>query len=253
MSVLYFTVFAGIESVPPCTSDLGVMIQIGFRYAQHGGDGESKEVFLPNVQESALHGDMVLKLTQSFSGIKSAGMGCFPHYFLRKRQPEQIALFPMVGVCMLFRRVLAYVMEVRSGLNKGHIEAHCSSNNRRDKTTRNYNLFKSTVQLIPGDTCWTKLNPFQGERKIDSRWDEEDYEIAHQVANGSSSYETKGSSSKMKAPPRNRFFQVATLRGVSMALCQNECANIDLTTRSALTESTPLECNIDLPRNNVEE
>ena len=38
-----------------------------------------------------------------------------------------------------------------------------------------------------------------------------------------------------------------------MALCHNEYANIDLTTRSALTESTPLECDIDLPRNNVEE
>ena len=24
MSVLYFTVFTGVESVPPCTSDLGV-------------------------------------------------------------------------------------------------------------------------------------------------------------------------------------------------------------------------------------
>ena len=57
----------------------------------------------------------------------------------------------------------------------------------------------------------------------------------------------------MKAPHRNRFFQVATLHGVSTALCQNECANVDLTTHSTLTESTPLECDIDLPRNNVEE
>ena len=47
MSVLYFTVFTGVESVPPCTSDLGVTIQIGFRYAQHWEDGEFKEVFLP--------------------------------------------------------------------------------------------------------------------------------------------------------------------------------------------------------------
>ena len=103
MSVLYFTVFAGIESVLPCTSDLGVMIQIGFRYVQHGGDGEFKEVFLPNVQESTLRSDAVLKWTQSFSGTKSAGTGCFPHYFLHKEQPEPIALFPMVHACMLFR------------------------------------------------------------------------------------------------------------------------------------------------------
>ena len=56
--------------------------------------GEFKEVFLPNMQESALHGDVVLKLMLSFSGTKSAGTGCFPHYFLHKGQHEPIALFP---------------------------------------------------------------------------------------------------------------------------------------------------------------
>ena len=58
------------------------------------------------------------------------------------------------------------------------------------------------------------------------------------------------SSSRVKAPHQDGFFRVATLRGVPTALCQNEHANADLTTRSALTESTPLECDIDLPRNN---
>ena len=76
-----------------------------------------------------------------------------------------------------FRQVPAYVVEVRSGLNRGHIEAQCSSKNKRDRTSRNYGTFKSTVQLIPGDVCWTKVNLFQGERKIDSQWDEVDYEI----------------------------------------------------------------------------
>ena len=98
-----------------------------------------------------------------------------------------------------------------------------------------------------------EVNPFQGEREIESRWDEEDYEITCQVANGPSSYETKHSSGRVKVPHQSRFFQVATPQGVSMALCQNECANVDLTTRSALTESTPLECDINLLRNNVEE
>ena len=38
-----------------------------------------------------------------------------------------------------------------------------------------------------------------------------------------------------------------------MALCHNKYAYVDLSTCSALTESTPLECDIDLPRNNLEE
>ena len=165
-----------------------------------GEMGSLRNCFSLNLQESALRGDAVSKQMRSFSGMKLAGMGCFSYNFLCKEQPEPIALFPMVCACMLFRRVLAYVMEVRRGLNIGCIEAHCSSNNRRDKTTSNFNLSKSTVQLILGDACWTKVNPFQGERKIEGRWDEEDYEIACQVTNGPSSYETKRLSGRVKVP-----------------------------------------------------
>ena len=80
-----------------------------------------------------------------------------------------------------------------------------------------------------------------------------DYGIARQVVNGSSLYEMKDLSGKMKALHWNRFFLVATIQGASTALCQNECTNIDPTTHSGLAESTPLECDIDLPRNSVEE
>ena len=170
----------------------------------------ARECFSLDVRESALHGDAVLRWMRSFSGTKSAGMRCFPHYFPRKESSGPIALFPMVRACTFFRRVLAYVMEVRRGLNRGRIEGHCSSNNRRDKTTTNYNISKSTVQLIPGDACWTEVNPFRGEREIESQWDKEDYEITCQVTNGPSSYETKHSSGRVKTPHRNRFFQVAT-------------------------------------------
>ena len=88
------------------------------------------------------------------------GDGMLPRYFPQRESPEPIALFPMVHASILFRQVLAYVMEVRRGLNRGRIEAHCLSNNRRDKTTSNYNLPSSTVQLILGDTCWMEANPF---------------------------------------------------------------------------------------------
>ena len=84
-------------------------------------------------------------------------------------------------------------------------------------------------------------------------WDKVDYEIAHQVANGSLSYESKDLSGKMKAPHHNRFFLVATPQGASTALCQNEYANVNPTIHSALAEFTPLECDIDLLRSIVEE
>ena len=113
MNVLYFTIFAGIESIPPGTSDLGVTIKIGFCDAmQRERKGKFKEVLFPDVHESALHGDAVSIMTQSLSGTKSAVTGCLPHYFLLGGQPELlIALFPMVCANTHFRRVPAYVVE----------------------------------------------------------------------------------------------------------------------------------------------
>ena len=136
------------------------------------------------MQESTLCGDVVLRWGRYFRRTELTRMGCYPHYIPRKESLESSALFPMVHACTLFRQVLAYVMEGRGGLYRGHVEAHRSSN-RRDKPPSNYNISKSTVQLIPGDACWTEVNPFRGEREIESRWDEEDYEITHQVTNGS--------------------------------------------------------------------
>ena len=126
----------------------------------------ARKCFELDIQESALRGDAVLGWTRSLSGTRSAGRGCYPRHFPQRESPEPLALFPMVRASILFRRVLAYVMEVRRGLNRGRIEAHCSSNYRRDKTTSNYNLPFSTVQLILEDACWTEANPFQGEREI---------------------------------------------------------------------------------------
>ena len=105
MYVLYFTVFTGVESVPPGMSDLGVMIIIGFWYAmQREGKEESEEASSPYVRESTLHGDAVPSLTRPHNGMKSAVMGYLPHYLLLWEQPELlIDLFPMMR---MRRRIL---------------------------------------------------------------------------------------------------------------------------------------------------
>ena len=106
---------------------------------------------------------------------------------------------------------------------------------------------------MPEDVVWTKANAFQGKRRREYQWEGVEYEIACQIANGLALYETKDLSGKVKMPHRNRFFLVAIPQGASAALCQSEYTNVDLTTHSSLVEFTPLECDIDLPRNIVEE
>ena len=63
MYVLYFTIFTGIESVLPGTSDLGVIIMKGFWYTmQCGGKEKSKEESFPDRHESTLRVDAVSSL-----------------------------------------------------------------------------------------------------------------------------------------------------------------------------------------------
>ena len=221
---------------------------------QHEGREKSEEESSSNMHKSALCGDVVWSLTQPYNGMKLAVAGCSPHYLLLWEWPKLlIDLFPMMHANMCFRQAPAYVEEVQKGFKKGRINAQCPSKNERDKPRRNYDIFTSTVWLIPGDVDWTKANAFQGKRKIDCWWDEVEYKIACQVTNGLPSYETKDLGGKVKAPHHNRFFPVATPQGASTTLCQNEYANVDPTTRSSLAEFTPLECGIDLSRNTVEE
>ena len=56
------------------------------------------------------------------------------------------------------------------------IKARHPSKIKREHTRNK--LFTTTVQLVPGDVDRTKVNPFQGKRKIDGQWDEADYKIA---------------------------------------------------------------------------
>ena len=98
MNVLYFTIFTGIESILPGTSNLGVTIKIGFcDMMQRERKGKFKEVLFPDMHESTLCGDTVSIMTRSLSGMKSAVTRCLPHYFLLGEQPELlIALFPIM-------------------------------------------------------------------------------------------------------------------------------------------------------------
>ena len=167
MYVLHFTIFTGIESILPGMSDLGVMIMIGFWNAMHR---EGKELLL-DMYGNTLRGDAVPSLTRPYNGKKSAVTGCLLHCLLLWELPKLlIALFLMMCTNTHFRQVPAYVEEVRSGFKRGCIEGRHPSKTKKDRPRRNYDLFKSTVQLMTGAMDWTKVNLFQGERKIDGRW-----------------------------------------------------------------------------------
>ena len=52
-----------------------------------------------------------------------------------------------------------------------------------------YNRKIGTVNLKPGDLILAKADAFRGKRKIKDRWEEETWEVVHQIATDAPSYE----------------------------------------------------------------
>ena len=98
---------------------------------------------------------------------------------------------------------------------------------------------------MPGDTVLKKADTFQGKRKVKDRWSKVEYEVICQVTNDVPSYEIKDASGYLQVAHRNRLFLLATPQGEVMPLNKNEDADINMSTRSALAELTPLEYEKD--------
>ena len=147
-------VFTGVESVPPCTSDLGVTIQIAFRYVQHGGDGEFKEVFLPNHagERTVWWRGVKIDVILQWSEIGRNRM--FP--LLLPAQRTTWTNYPFPPWCvhahflgeslpMLWKREVASIQDALRPT------AHPITEGTKPQETTIY--LKAQSQLIPGDAC----------------------------------------------------------------------------------------------------
>ena len=105
---------------------------------------------------------------------------------------------------------------------------------------------------MPGDRVLKKADVFQGKRKVKDWWSEVEYEVICQVANGVPSYEIKDSSGNVKVAHRNRLFLLATPQSEVTSLCESEDTDTSMSTQSALVELTPLECENNLPKDDME-
>ena len=97
-----------------------------------------------------------------------------------------------------------------------------------------------------------KADAFQGKRKVKDWWSKVEYEVIRQVANGVPLDEIKDSSGNVKITHHNQLFLLATPRGEVTPLCESEDADTSMSTWSSLAELTPLECEDDLPKDNME-
>ena len=97
-----------------------------------------------------------------------------------------------------------------------------------------------------------KADMFQRKRKVRDQWSKVEYEVICQVANGVPSYEMKDSSGNVKVTHHNQLFLLAIPQSEVTPLCKGEDTDTSMSTQSALVELTPLECENDLPKDNME-
>ena len=87
------------------------------------------------------------------------------------------------------RSVDVYVASMRDRLRSALWEAQAQSTAEAHQQIQYYDRKIGTVNLKPGNLVLVKTDAWKGKRKIKDRWEEETWEVVHQIAADIPSYE----------------------------------------------------------------
>ena len=94
----------------------------------------------------------------------------------------------MRGTHVCSHCVPAYAEEVKKHFKEAYAEAHLQTNSEGDRQKQYCDRVTSTMQLMPGDVVFMKLDAFQGNRKVKDQWSEAEYVVVHQVTDDVPAY-----------------------------------------------------------------
>ena len=86
------------------------------------------------------------------------------------------------------RNVDVYVTSVRDRLRNAMWEVQAQSTMEACQQKQYYNRKIGAVNLKPGNLVLVKADAWKGKRKIKDRWEEETYEVVHQIVADIPSY-----------------------------------------------------------------
>ena len=142
-------------------------------------------------------------------------------------------VFPTVGSNEApTRKVDTYVTSVRDRLRSTLREVQGQSTTEACRQKWYYNRKVGTVNLKPGNLVLVKADAWKGKRKIKDRWDEETWEVSHQVATGMPSYEVMNQCRQSRVLHRNWLLLVRSEVGVPLCMGNRH-------TRERCTSPTP--------------
>ena len=122
--------------------------------------------------------------------------GYSPHYLMfgcRPRLPVDL-VFPTIGsneapmTEASAKHVDVYIASLWDRLRTALWEVQAQSMGKACQQKWYYDRKIGTVNLKPGNLVLVKVDAFKGKRKIKDRWEEETWEVVHQIATNIPSY-----------------------------------------------------------------
>ena len=137
------------------------------------------------------------EIVHAYNATQSAVTGYSPHYLMFRQQPRLPVnfVFPTIGSNEAPMReasakhVDVYVASIQDRLRTTLQEAQAQSTAEACQQKQYYDRKIGAVNLKPGDLVLVKVDAWKGKRKIKDRWEEETWEVVHQIAADIPSYE----------------------------------------------------------------
>ena len=136
------------------------------------------------------------EIVHTYNATQSAVTGYSPHYLMFGQQPRLPVnfVFPTIGINEALTRgtsakhVDMYIASIWDRLRTALWEAQAQSTTEACQQKWYYDRKIGTVNLKPGNLVLVKADTWKGKRKIKDRWEEDTWEMVHQIVADITSY-----------------------------------------------------------------
>ena len=167
-----------------------------------------------------------------------------PHYLMFGWWPRLLVdfVFPTIGSNEAPMReasakhVDVYVASIWDRLRTALWEVQAQSTAEACRQKQYYDRKIGAVNLKPGDLVLVKVDAFKGKRKIKDRWEEETWEVVHQIMTDIPSYEVMNQHRRSWVLHQNWLLLIASEIGIP--LCMGSCHTWDRCTSPTPCKTT---------------
>ena len=186
------------------------------------------------------------EIAHAYNATRSTVTGYSPHYLMFEQWPRLPVdfIFPTIGSNEALMReastrsVDMYIASVRDRLRSTLWEAQAQSTTEAHWQKWYYNRKIGTVNLKPGDLVLVKADAWKGKRKIKDRWEEETWQVVHQITADVTSYKVMNQHRQPQVLHWNQLLLI--MSEVGIPLCKGSHHTQDRCTSPTLFKITSI-------------